>query len=155
MIITKYKLCMNEERQSILVKENAENYRIDNIKDPCTVVKMMNEIFNVGNMSEEFVYALSLKINCMVSGVFEISHGTVKASLISPREIMIRMLLSGASMFILVHNHPSGDCSPSREDISITKKISEAAKLIDIPMVDHIVIGEAGKYYSFKESGFL
>lgn len=155
MVITLYKLCMNDDRQNILVKENAEDYCIDNVNNPCAVVKMMNEIFNVSNMSEEYVYALSLNTKSKVNGVFEISHGTVKASLISPREIMIRMLLSGASMFILVHNHPSGDCSVSREDTLITKKISEAAKLMDMPMIDHIIIGEAGKYYSFKEDGLL
>lgn len=77
-------------------------------------------------------------------------------------EIMIRNLLCGASAFIVVHNHPSGEVYLSKEDISTTKRLFEAGRLIGIELLDHIVIGRKEKsgsygyaYYSMKEQGLL
>lgn len=83
-----------------------------------------------------------------------ISRGTVNASLISVREIMISALRHRAVHMILVHNHPSGDPSPSREDMEVTRRTAEAGALIGITLADHIIIGDHS-YYSFKEWGTL
>ncbi|MDD2971998.1 MAG: DNA repair protein RadC [Lachnospiraceae bacterium] len=83
-----------------------------------------------------------------------ISKGTVNASLLSPREIFLMSLRYKAVYILILHNHPSGDPTPSKQDIAITERIREVADLIGIPLIDHIIIGDR-KYMSFKEKGFL
>jgi DNA repair protein RadC len=80
--------------------------------------------------------------------------GTVNASMISPREIFLEALSSRAVQIILLHNHPSGDASPSREDLQVTKRIREAGELVGITLTDHIIIGEH-TYVSFREKNYL
>lgn len=82
------------------------------------------------------------------------SSGTVSASIMPVREILIQALKEEAVNFILVHNHPSGDPSPSSEDIRVTKRMKEAGNLIGITLMDHIIIGD-NKYISLKEQGLL
>ena len=83
-----------------------------------------------------------------------LSLGTVNASLISPREILIYALREEAGGIMLLHNHPSGDPTPSKQDIIMTRRIKEVSDLIDIPLIDHIVIGDK-RYTSFKQKGLL
>lgn len=79
-----------------------------------------------------------------------LSQGTVNMSVISPREIFMTALKMQAVHILLVHNHPSGDPTPSKQDIEITKRIHEAAAIMNIPLVDHIIIGD-NSYMSLKE----
>ena len=79
-----------------------------------------------------------------------LSTGTVNMSLVSPREVFMTALKTQAVHILLVHNHPSGDPTPSKEDIEITKKLHEAAGIMNIPLVDHIIIGD-NSYRSLKE----
>lgn len=83
-----------------------------------------------------------------------LSVGTVNASLISPREVFLEALHYEAVNIILIHNHPSGDSTPSKQDIQITKRIAEAGKMLGIRLVDHIILGEH-QYTSFCEQGLL
>jgi DNA repair protein RadC len=83
-----------------------------------------------------------------------ISKGTVNSSLISPREIFLESLNNQAVYIVLIHNHPSGDPTPSKEDILATRRIKEAGQLIGIMLLDHIIIGDR-KYVSLKELGVL
>jgi DNA repair protein RadC len=83
-----------------------------------------------------------------------VSVGSLNQSIVNVREVMKSALLSSAAAILLVHNHPSGDPSPSNEDIAITKRLKEAGELICIPVLDHIIVGE-GQYVSFVERGLL
>lgn len=83
-----------------------------------------------------------------------LTKGTVNASLLSPREIFVEALRSQAVYIMLVHNHPSGDASPSRQDIQITRQIQDCGRLIGIPLIDHIIIGDM-TFVSMKQRGFL
>ncbi len=85
---------------------------------------------------------------------YEISVGTVKETALSTREIFICAVKNHAVKIIILHNHPSGDPTPSFADISMTEKIKEAGDLLDIKLVDHIVIGDH-RYYSFKDNHIL
>ncbi len=84
----------------------------------------------------------------------EISKGTVNASLITPREIFIEALLRQAVAVVAMHNHPSGDPTPSSEDILLTKRIKEAGSIIGVELLDHIIIGN-NCYVSLREKGIL
>ncbi len=83
-----------------------------------------------------------------------ISTGTVNSSLVSPREIFLEALRHQAVSVCLIHNHPSGDPSPSREDILITKRLKEAGEIIGIYLLDHVIIGD-NSYNSMKKRGIL
>ena len=83
----------------------------------------------------------------------KLSDGSVKMALISPREIFLEALECKAVNILLVHNHPSGDPTPSRTDIDLTESVRELGDKMDIPLLDHIVIGD-NRYFSFKESSW-
>ena len=95
-----------------------------------------------------------LNTKARLIGETNISKGTVNSSLISPRELFIEALEKNAVSIILLHNHPSGDPTPSREDILITQRIKEAGSLIGIDLLDHIIIGN-NCYSSFMEEKLL
>lgn len=80
----------------------------------------------------------------------EISIGTLNASIVHPRDVFKVAIKKNANSMILIHNHPSGDVSPSREDINITKRLEEVGKIVGINILDHIIVGD-NKYLSFKE----
>lgn len=83
-----------------------------------------------------------------------VSIGSLNQSIVHPREVFKTALLSSAAAIILLHNHPSGDPSPSSEDISITRRLREAGEIMGIKILDHIVIGD-GEYVSFVERGLV
>lgn len=83
-----------------------------------------------------------------------LSKGTVNASLVSPREVFLEALKYHAVYIVLVHNHPSGDPTPSKEDLLLTNRLKEAGCLIGIQLIDHIIIGD-NRYISLKERGIL
>lgn len=111
----------------------------------------MNDVFQLSEQAEEYVYLIAMTAKCQPISFFEVSHGTCTASLVGTREIFIRALLCGAVNLIIIHNHPSGVVAPSREDIAITKQIHKAAKILGLRFCDHIIIGREG-YYSFSEN---
>ena len=149
MRITKFKTELNDNHRPELVKEVAVNYP-NEIHSPCEVVKMLNEVFKLNRQSEEFLFMVCFTAKGKIIAVFEISHGTINSTFCSPREIFQKALLCGAANIILCHNHPSFDCSPSLEDKKTHLNISDAAKLINIPLSDFIIIG-GENYYSFNE----
>ena len=103
---------------------------------------------------EEHFYCLLLSTKNHVNAIHEVSIGTLNAAVVHPREVFKAAILSNAAAVILVHNHPSGDPAPSKEDIELTRRLIDAGKLLDIPVLDHVIIGD-WKYYSMKESGIL
>ena len=102
---------------------------------------------------EKFI-ALALNTKNHVTAVLPVSSGSLNASIVHPRELFQRAILANCASLILAHNHPSGDPVPSPEDIALTRKLIDAGLLLDIPVLDHIVLGY-GRYVSFKERGLL
>ena len=84
----------------------------------------------------------------------EISVGSLSASVVHPREVFREVLKYPAASIILAHNHPSGDPSPSREDIAVTARLVKAGKIMDIPVLDHIILGDS-RFISLKEKGLI
>ena len=102
---------------------------------------------------EKFV-ALALNTKNHLTAVLPVSNGSLNASIVHPRELFQRAILANSAALIVAHNHPSGDPSPSPEDIALTRKLVEAGELLDIPVLDHLILGY-GRYISFKEKGLL
>jgi DNA repair protein RadC len=82
-------------------------------------------------------------------------EGTVNKAVVFPREIVREALMKDATGLILAHNHPSGECEPSANDIHLTSLIVDAVKPLDIKLLDHIIIGSANKHFSFAEENIL
>jgi DNA repair protein RadC len=82
------------------------------------------------------------------------SIGTLNANIVHPREVFKAALLASAAHIIVAHNHPSGDPTPSREDIDITKMLVETGKIMGIDLLDHVIIGD-GRHFAMKEAGYI
>lgn len=151
MRITRYSVELDADRKNILVKENSKNCpEINRLDSPNKIVKMLNDLYHAISLAEEHMWVIALDTKCQPIGVFELSHGTVDASLITPREIFVRLCLCGAVQFVMAHNHPSGDVTPSMQDMQVTKQVKEAGKIMNIVLLDHVIIGD--KLYSFREN---
>lgn len=111
-------------------------------------------IEDMRHMEQEQLKIMLLNTKNMLIKDVLISKGTVNASIATPREILIEALRYHAVKMIMVHNHPSGDPTPSQDDLRLTKRVDEAAELVGIELLDHIVIGD-NAYISFKEKGML
>jgi DNA repair protein RadC len=119
---------------------------------PRTVAEYYKEPLR--HSEQETVLLLLLDNRLHLLNEHTLSIGTVKASLLSPREVFVKAVREKAVYVMLLHNHPGGDPAPSGSDTQITKQLEEAGLLLDIPLVDHIIIG-GNQYYSYKESGLL
>lgn len=102
---------------------------------------------------KEHFFVISLNTKNRVKFVELVSIGTANTSLVHPREVFRRCIIRGASAAIVCHNHPSGESEPSEEDISITKRLVEAGKIIGIEILDHVIIGQ--RWSSMKEKGII
>lgn len=104
--------------------------------------------------THEHFLVMLLNSKGKVTGIEPVSEGSLNASVVHPREAFAPALLHHAAAILAVHNHPSGDPTPSREDRELTKTLWETGKVMGIPLVDHLIIGD-GIYYSFKEHGLM
>ena len=102
---------------------------------------------------EHFLVVL-LNSKNKVLQIEQISEGSLNSSVVHPREVFMPAVLHHAAAILAAHNHPSGDPTPSKEDKDLTKTLAEAGKYMGIPVLDHIIIGDAS-YFSFKEHSYL
>jgi len=89
-----------------------------------------------------------------ITGFFDLTVGTLTASLVHPREVYRKAIQQSAASIIVFHNHPSGDPSPSREDIAVTERLAKSGKVVGIDMLDHIILGK-DTFVSLKEEGIM
>lgn len=104
--------------------------------------------------TKEYFNIILLNTKNVVQEVKNISIGSLNTSIVHPREVFIEAIKHSSASIILIHNHPSGDPRPSKEDINLTHRLFEAGELLGINVLDHVIIGEA-KYYSMKEEGLI
>ncbi|MGQ9657992.1 MAG: RadC family protein [Fimbriimonadales bacterium] len=127
-------------------------YERPQIRSPQDVYELMHLQF-IAEKREHFL-AVLLDTKNRVLRIETISIGTLDSSLVHPREVYRAAVREGAACWIAVHNHPSGDPTPSPEDIAITKRLKEAGELLGIVLLDHLIIGD-GNYTSLRERGYL
>ncbi len=136
--------------ERLTVREGTEEYVTQSIRDAHAVCALFS--FLQQETKEHFL-ALHLDVKNRILCIDRVSTGSMTSSVIHPREVFKTALLSSAASLLLIHNHPSGDPSPSRDDISITEKLKRAGELMGIAVLDHVIIGEG--YVSLKEKGYL
>jgi DNA repair protein RadC len=124
-----------------LVRENTggEIIQINNDQDAYELVKE-----EMVNSDREIFLSIMLTVRNELIGVETVSIGSVTASILMPREVFKSAILANAVSVILCHNHPSGDLTPSREDISVTKKLIETGELLGIKVLDHLIVTHKG-----------
>lgn len=156
MRMVKYKTKLTEDRKVVLEKEVSINYpEVRNkILSPDDVASFARRCLGLDFETEEYLYMLCLNTKNVITSVFELSHGTVNSSLFSVREAFQKALLANAVNVIFIHNHPSGDHQPSREDVEVTKRAVEAGKILGVQVLDHIIVGDLF-YSSLKEKGHI
>lgn len=129
----------------------------DKIDSPEAVYQLMAH--QMSGLRRESLQVILLNTRHRLMRVETVSLGTVNESIADPREVFREAIIQGAYAVILVHNHPSGDPSPSEMDRNMTKRMSEVANLLRIRLLDHIIIGQSTpdnrSYFSFKEAGLL
>ena len=108
----------------------------------------------IGDSVQEHFIAIFLNARNIPIGWREISRGSVSASLVHPREVFLAAIKVVASSLILAHNHPSGDASPSKDDLELTRRLKQAGDILGLEVLDHLII-TADTHVSLKEKGFL
>ena len=108
----------------------------------------------VRSARKEHFLVLCLNARRQLLRMETVSIGTLSASLVHPREVFAAAISQGAAAVVVVHNHPSGDTSPSAEDREATRRLQRAGELLGIPLADHVIVSESS-FFSFRESGIL
>jgi DNA repair protein RadC len=127
---------------------------------PVRIVEYLRSAFEENPMQEAF-YAVYLDRKNHPIGRHLITLGTVDSTLVAPREVFRGAIIASASALVVAHNHPSGDPAPSQADVRVTRALQEAAKVIEIPLLDHVIVGDSKAdpfgigHYSFRVAGLL
>lgn len=127
---------------------------VSQLDTPLRVAAAVRALIGPGEEREHFI-AFFVDMRHKIKSVSVISIGTLSCSLVHPREVFRPAIVAGAAAVILAHNHPSGDCTPSSEDRESTRRLVKAGELLGIPVLDHVIVGEAYKYISFRETGLI
>ncbi|HEY5563481.1 MAG TPA: DNA repair protein RadC [Clostridiaceae bacterium] len=129
--------------------KSGDNYVIKSPEDAAYLV--MDEL---RTYKKEYLKVILLNTKNLVISIEDVSIGSLNSSIVHPREVFSQAIKKSAASIVICHNHPSGDPTPSNEDINITKRLVESGKLLGIQLVDHLIIGD-GVYISLKEKGLL
>jgi DNA repair protein RadC len=127
------------------------NLRVD-LSKPGAAIHLAASI--LGNEPNEVMGIFCLTTRCRVLCYHEVSRGGLDKCPASPREIFRPALLANAAALILLHNHPSGDPSPSKEDVAVTDRLTKAGELLCLQVLDHIIVGDS-RHYSFVEARMM
>jgi DNA repair protein RadC len=122
------------------------------IRWPRDVYELMAPLADVEQ--GEVLWLIPLNSQHKTKGPVMVSRGTLNSSLVSPREVFLRAMVANAAAIIVVHNHPSGDPTPSPDDQMITQQLVAAGRLLDMPVRDHVILG-LGRYVSMAELGLM
>lgn len=144
---TKYKL---PRLKLTLVTESAQPSVLYAIRSPEDVAEFLEP---VRTLAEEHFASLHLNSKHEVIGLHEVSHGTLSASLVHPREVFKAAVLANSHAILVCHNHPSGsEVAPSVEDLETTKQLIQAGKILGIAVLDHIILSPVHELYSIREN---
>ena len=140
-----FKICM--------VKENDIDYPDVKVSNPQMVADLVAKY--TGAPDREIFVVLAVGVRNNITGINTVSIGSLDTSIAHPREVFKFAILANASSIILAHNHPSGDTTPSCDDIELTKRLQKAGEILGIDVLDHIILGHNGYYLSMKSGGLF
>ena len=137
---------------SIRLVDDPPIYSEEKVQNPKDAVQLLLKEFD--SVDRELLFVLNLQTNGQVINVNIASMGTLNNCILSPRETFKASNLSNAASVVLMHNHPSGDCTPSKQDVLVTERLVACGELIGITVLDHIILGR-GTYLSMKEANMM
>jgi DNA repair protein RadC len=137
-----------------LVREGTTKSETKLADSPARVAEVVRAYWGDGELDREHLVCLMLNARSQVIGISTVSVGTLSASLVHPREVFKPAVLGSAAGVVVVHNHPSGDASPSADDRDTTRRLSRAGEIMGIPLLDHVIIA-GDSFWSFREHGLL
>lgn len=137
-----------------MIIRDLPNTNIDNPEDAAGIIQSWISTLDEITRDKEHFFVLCLDARNKLKYVELVSVGTANASLVHPREVFRRAISVGGCSIMISHNHPSGDVEPSDADISVTKRLVEAGKIMGIELLDHLIVS-AERWYSFRERGRL
>lgn len=139
-----------------LIKENTSLYSINRVTDHDTATNIASTFLENYGADREIFCSMLLNAKKNVIGINVVSIGSLKVSIVHPREVFKAAILANADSLILFHNHPSGDCRPSQEDLDVTNSLVRAGHILGISVVDHIILGDGtGETISLKANNFF
>jgi len=139
---------------SVRLVKDAPVYSDHKIHSPLDAVDVVGGL--LCEMDREVMCVLNLKVDGTPINCNIVSMGTVNATLAHPREMFKASILSNAANMMMLHNHPGNQLQPSQADIKITDRMLHLTQLMDIPLLDHIIVGtDTSRYFSFKEKGMI
>jgi len=144
MNINTYGIRFNSDRIGELVKETTFAYADDKkvIDSPEKAAEIVETLWDASNLTQEHFWLIALDGGRKVTAAFTVTVGTLMSSLVHPREVFQRAILSGAASIIIAHNHPSGSLDVSQADREVTKRIRQAGDIIGIRLDDHIIVAD-------------
>ena len=125
-----------------MIKDKSTTYALEQITTPTDIVKLINAYEKYDLTPTEKIVVIAMNNKNQVNTYTEVAMGIAGYTNFNMSELFKTVLLSNSSKFIVVHNHPSGDATPSREDFETTEKIGKASKIMGLQFLDHIVIGD-------------
>ncbi len=138
-----------------LVRERTERYASSHLPHAPAVARVASGI--LADRPQEILLVFALDARNRIRKVVEVARGGMSGLHVSVQDVLRGALVAGGASFVLSHNHPSGDPTPSAEDLAFTKRLNEAAKIVGCQLLDHVVVagGEGGAYYSMLDNGVL
>ncbi len=136
-----------------LVRNSSKSVKVEVIKNPDAAAQVLSTYLK--DEDREHFVVLMLDIKNRVIGINTVSIGTISETLVHPREVFKAAILANAYAIILGHNHPTGDVAPSVDALDVTREFVKVVEYLKIQVLDHIIIGENGKYASLLEMGLI
>nr|WP_315110220.1 JAB domain-containing protein [Clostridium intestinale] len=136
-----------------MIRESSMLYEIRRINQPDDAVGIARKFLDDADREQLLVCSVDTKNQ--PTSISVVSIGSINSSIVHPREVFKTAILSNAASIIVFHNHPSGDTTPSKEDINVSLRLKESGKILGIDLLDHIIIGAEGSFCSIKQRGII
>lgn len=143
-----------EQKVRLVMEEGIGYGETPNITNADAAAAIGRAYINANFPDREMCIALILDTKNRITGVYTVSVGSLNVSIVHPREVFKAAILGNAAAIVLIHNHPSGDPAPSREDFNLTERMKKAGDLLGIRFLDHVIIGH-NSHYGMADKGHL
>ena len=158
MFITSYKATLQKNR--LMALEPVRDYLCadgdDVVKSTLAAGRIFVDCIRLHEEADEHMVVLCLNASGRVTGMFEMTGGSINAVHFDVGGIMRKVLMMNCVSFIMAHNHPGGTLAPSQEDLDGTERVKQAAEMLGLRLLDHIIVaGPSGDYMSFREKGYV
>ena len=146
-------MCQFNKVSLRLVNEKTYEYNPTTVHTQTDIIKFIDNQEDIRNHTEERVYCIAMNTKNEIISFSQIAQGNINNCNLDIKGLFKIILLCNASKFILIHNHPSGDSTPSQNDYQMTEKIKEASKIMSIEFLDHIVVAQNGYTSCYNRKG--